>query len=125
MENPKCYLKMTKKLMLLTFLRNFELLLWVSCSQIDIKVVISIKYVWNTFCLGKGHASEIFPSNCMMCQKPCQLQNFKILSTFQGQKNPHGQNFWNLIFLFIYLKRQGYIDLTKAKMNFWSQHLHT
>ena len=27
------------------------------------------------------------------------VQNLKILSTFQGYKNPHGQNFWNLIFL--------------------------
>ena len=27
-------------------------------------------------------------------QNPYQLQNDKILSTFQGPKNPHGQNFW-------------------------------
>ena len=29
-------------------LSNFELALWLNCSQMDIKVVISIKCGWNT-----------------------------------------------------------------------------
>ena len=38
------------------FLNNFELLL-LSCNQIDIEVVISIKNGWSTICLGKNYTS--------------------------------------------------------------------
>ena len=118
MENPKWQLKITKKLILLKFLRNFKLLLWLSCSQIDINMVISIKYVWNTYCLQKGHAPRTFYSNCVRCQNPCEQQNFKILSTFQGQKNPQGQNFWKLIFLYITEKTRLYRSYSNKKRTF-------
>ena len=43
------------------------------------------------------------PNSCIwdIMSKIYQLQNLKIFSTFQGHKNPHGQNFWNLIFFFL------------------------
>ena len=74
---------------------------------------IWIKY----YCLGENHASGTLSPKFNWCQNPCQLQNLKILLTFQGHKNLHGQNF--------YLKRQGYIDITRTKINLWSHHLHT
>ena len=46
-------LKLPKKLDLLKFLSNIELLLWLSCSQTDLKVVISIKCDWNTIAWAK------------------------------------------------------------------------
>ena len=52
-KNPQSYLKITKKVDLLKFLSNIELLLWLSCSQIDLKVVISIKYDQNTIAWAK------------------------------------------------------------------------
>ena len=41
-------------------------------------------------------------SKFIRCQaaKTYQMQNLRILSTFQGLKNPYGQNFWNSIFFF-------------------------
>ena len=82
-------------------LNNFELPLWLNCNQMDIKVVISIKY-----CLGKNQTSETFCSKFIRCQSLLQLQYLKILSTLSWHKNPRGQNFWSL--KFFYLKRQGY-----------------
>ena len=42
-----------KKNDLLKFLSNFELLLWLSCNQIDVEVVISIRYGWNAITWAK------------------------------------------------------------------------
>ena len=50
------------------------------------------------YCLNKNHALETLGSRFTGCQNPYQLQNIKILLTFQGRKNPHRQNFWNLDF---------------------------
>ena len=80
----------------------------------DMKVVNSIKYGWNTIALMKIVRQR------HLCQNLYQLQNLKILLKFQGHKNPHGQNFWNLIF---YLKRQGYTDITRTKIPLGSIHL--
>ena len=49
---------------------------------------------------GQNQASET------SVQSLYQLQNFKILLTLWGHKNPRGQNIWN--WNFFYLKRQGY-----------------
>ena len=35
-------------------LSNFELKLWLNCNQMDIKVVILIKYVWNNIVWAKS-----------------------------------------------------------------------
>ena len=48
--------------------------------------------------LDENHASWTLNSRFIGCQNLYQLQNLKILSKFQGHKNPHGQNFWNLNF---------------------------
>ena len=73
--------------------------------------------------LGKHHASGILSSKFIGCQNLYQLQNLKILLTFQGHKHQLGQNVWNLNFW--YLKEQGYIDITRKKINLGSHHLHT
>ena len=67
------------------FLSNFELPLSVSCSRIDIKVVISIKYGWNTIAWAKVKHLGHFIQNVWGVSK---------ISKFCQ----HGQNFWNLIF---------------------------
>ena len=78
--------------------------------------------IWKEYYrLGKNYASETVSSKFIRCQNPYQLQNLKIFSTFHEHKNPHGQNFWNLFF---YLKRQGYIVITRAKIKLGSHHLH-
>ena len=51
------------------------------------------------YSLEKNHSSVALSSRFIGPQIPYQLQNLKILSTFQGNKNPHVQNFWSLIFL--------------------------
>ena len=66
------------------FLSNFELMLLVSCNQIDIEVVISIKYGWNTIAWAKI---------IHLGRYPYQQQNLKILSILQGHKNPHRKIF--------------------------------
>ena len=85
--------------------------------------VISMKYGWKYYCLDENHASGTLSSRFFGCQNQYQLQNLKILSTLEGHINLHGQNFWNLNLF--YLKRQGYIDITRTKINLWSHHLHT
>ena len=47
------------------------------------------------YCLSENHAFGTLSSKFFKCQNPYQLQNLKILSTFQEHKNPHGQNLWN------------------------------
>ena len=69
---------------LLEFFSNSEVMLLVSCNQIDIEVIISIKHGRNTIAWKKiihlGHY-------------PYQQQNIKILSILQGHKNPYGKIF--------------------------------
>ena len=50
------------------------------------KVVISINYRWNTIAWAKNHASGTLNSKFIMCQKPYQLHNLKILFIFQSTK---------------------------------------
>ena len=50
------------------------------------------------YCLNANHAPGTLSWKFIRCQNPYHLQNLKILSSFQGHKNSHGQNFWNLIF---------------------------
>ena len=55
--------------------------------------------IWREYyCFGENGGSGTLSLKFIWCQNPYQLQNLKILSTFQGHKNPHGQNFLNLIF---------------------------
>ena len=51
------------------------------------------------YCLGKNHACGTLSLKFIRCQNLRQLQNLNLFSLFQGHKNPHGQNFWNLDFL--------------------------
>ena len=48
--------------------------------------------------MDENHASGALISMSFGCQNAHQLENLKILSIFQGHKDPHEQNFWNLIF---------------------------
>ena len=59
------------------------------------------------YCLDENDDPGTLSSRFIGCQNLYQPQNLKILLIFQGHKNPHEQNFWNLIF-FYYLNRQGY-----------------
>ena len=54
------------------------------------------------YCLGENRGprkSLKLSSKFFRCKNPNQLQNLKLLSTFQGHKILHGQNFCILIFL--------------------------
>ena len=66
-----------------------------NCYHIGTNEVIFIKYGWNTI-VWAIHASEALRLKFIRSQNLYQLLNLQSLSTFQGQKNPHGQN---LIFL--------------------------
>ena len=90
-------LKLPKKTWFTEIFKQF----WVTVSaklQLD-------GYEWGYFhiemeyyCLDENHASGTLSSRFTGCQNPYQLQNLKIMTTFQGHKNPHEQNFWNLNF---------------------------
>ena len=85
--------------------------------------VISRKYGWNTIAWMENHVSGTLSSKIYWVSKSipaAKPQNFVEIS--EAQKL-HGQNIWNLIFF--YLKRQGYIDITRTKINLGSHHLHT
>ena len=72
---------------------------------------IWIKY----YCLGENHASGTLSPKFNWCQNPAaKSQNFIDIS---GAQKPAWANF--------YLKRQGYTDITRTKINLWSHHLHT
>ena len=112
-----------KKINLLNFLTKFELPLWFNCNQMDMKVVISIKYEWKYYCLGKNQASEAFCSTFTRSQSLGQLQNLNTLLKLWDQKNLCGQNFWNLILFFI--QQHKVIDITRKKIKLSLHHLHT
>ena len=73
------------------------------------------------YCMDENYASRTLSPRFIGCQNAAgmQLQNLKVLSTFQGHKNPHGQNCSNLIF---YQKRQRYVDITRTKVSLRSHH---
>ena len=48
------------------------------------------------YSLDENHNFRTLSSRYIACKNPYQLQNLKILSTFQGHKNAYGENFWNL-----------------------------
>ena len=75
-----------------------------------IKVVTSIKHGWNTIAWAKVMHLGYFVQNEV--SKSVSVAKFQTLLTFQGHKNPNGQKFW---ILFFHLKRQVYIDITRAK----------
>ena len=76
-----------------------------------IKVVTSIKHGWNTIAWAKVMHLGYFVQNEV--SKSVSVAKFQtLLSKFQGHKNPNGQKFW---ILFFHLKRQGHIDITRAK----------
>ena len=89
----------------------------------DMKVVISIKYEWKYYCLGKNQASEAFCSTFTRSQSLGQLQNLNTLLKLWDQKNLCGQNFWNLILFFI--QQHKVIDITRKKIKLSLHHLHT
>ena len=66
------------------------------------------------YCWDKDRASETLGARFIGCQIPYQLQNLKILSTFEGHKSPHSKF---LEFEFPHLKIPGYIDITRTKIN--------
>ena len=61
-------------------LSNFELLLWFTCNQMDIKVVISIKCGWNTIVWMKIRHPKDFAQNLLVAK----YQNF--VDTLGSQK---------------------------------------
>ena len=75
------------------------------------------------YCLDKNHALETLDPRFIGCQNPYQLQNIKIFIDISGVQKPTRAKF--LEFRFFCLKRQGYINITRTKINLWSHHLHT
>ena len=75
---------MAKKIDLPIFLSNFELMLLLSCNQIDIEAVISIKCGWKTI---------VWAKIIHLWHYPYQQQNRKILLILQGHRNPHRKIF--------------------------------
>ena len=73
------------------------------------------------YCTGKNRGSGTLSLKFIRNQNLYQLQYLTILLSSQGHKNPQGQNFWNLNFLF--LKRQVYINIIRTKINLGSHHL--
>ena len=59
------------------------------------------------YCLDKNHTSGTLSSRFIRCQNPYQLQNFVHLS---GAQKPTCAKY--LEFDFLYLERQGYIDIS-------------
>ena len=81
-------------------------------------MVISIKYGWNTITWAKvmhlGHFVQTYDVSKSI--PAAKFQNFV------GKKSTWVKL---LEFDFFYLKRQGYIDITRANINLMSHHLHT
>ena len=75
------------------------------------------------YCLNKNQVSKAFCSKFIRSQIPYQLQNLKILLKIWGHKKPSGQNFWNLIFFFIW--KGKVIDTISKKIKLGQYHLHT
>ena len=87
---------------------------------------IAIRWVW----------MRLFPQNMngilllgwKSCFQDVKFQIYWVSKSIPAVKsqtfvdNSGAENFWNLIFL---LKRQGYADITRTKINLWSYHLHT
>ena len=99
-------------------LSNFELPLWLNCSEIDINQSGYFHKIWvEYYCLGESETSETCCAKFnQMCQSPYQVQNLKILLTLWDHKNPHRQNFCNLIF---------FIDRIRKKIKLDLHHRHT
>ena len=77
-------LKIAKNFNLLNFLNNFELLLLLSCNQIHIEVVISIKHGWNNVAWVKIIYLGHYP---YQPKNQYQQQHLKNLLILQGHKN--------------------------------------
>ena len=63
-----------------------------------------VKIWMEYYCLGENCGSGTLILKFIRCENPYQLQNLKILSTFQGHKNLLGQYFWNLNFFVLFEK---------------------
>ena len=84
---------------------NFELPLWLNCNQMNIKVLISIKYEWNTILwviIRHYYLSKSIPA--------AKSQNF--VETLGPQK-PMLTKFWEFEFL---LSEKKVIDITRKKI---------
>ena len=105
-------LKVQKKIDLMTILINFELLLWLNCYQVDIKVAISKKYGWNTIVWVKIRYLRHFVQNLLgvKVHTSCKISKF---CQHWGHKSPRGQNFWNLKKSFIC--KDKVINITRKK----------
>ena len=64
----------------------------------DIKVIISIKYVWNAIVRVQIRHLSCFAQNLLAVKVHTSSKISKFYKLW-GPKNPHGQNFCNLIFL--------------------------
>ena len=84
--------------------------------QSDLWKVISIKYGWNTIAWAKimhlGH--EVQNLLGVNIHTSCKIS--KYCQHFRDTKTHMGKIFG--IWFFFYLKRQGYIDITRTKINF-------
>ena len=70
--------KICKEIYLMKILRNFELQSWLNCNQMDIKVVISIKYGWNSIVWAKIRHLRHFFQNLLgvKVHSSCKISKF-------------------------------------------------
>ena len=129
------------------FLSNFELPLWLTCNQIDIKKVISIKYGWNTIAWEKIRqmrhfvqnllVAKVYTSKCykmkgntMLMKRQCyryyQEKNLQNLKTLMTLPDTSGLPIWAtfLEFEFSFIWKGKVIDITKKKIKMGPYHIH-
>ena len=71
-------------------LSNFELPLWLTCNKIDMKVVISIKYMWNTFIWAKIRQMTHFVQDLLGFKIHTSCKILKLCQHFGVTKNHVG-----------------------------------
>ena len=88
-------------------LSKSELPLWLNCNQMDIKVVISIKYGWNTIVLRKIRHLRHLVQNLLAVKvhTTCKISEF--CWHFKATKTHMERKIFG-IWHFFYLKRQSY-----------------
>ena len=72
-------------------LSNFELPLWLTCNKIDMKVVISIKYRWNTFIWAKIRQMTHFVQDLLGVKIHTSCKILKLCQHFGVTKNNVGK----------------------------------
>ena len=91
---------------MLNFLSKLELPIWFSCNQMDMEVVISIKYGWNTIVWGKNRHLRHFVQNLSGVKVHANCKILKFCRNFGVTKTHVGKVFE--IWVFFNLKRQSF-----------------